>query len=85
MLPIAKDVSPDERQLGLEDIECIKAHFDLLDIRHFYLFHRLKRLSAIGQNMAIDRALQSIDRYLLALPGVQRFAGTTVLHVRKKA
>ncbi len=84
ILPIAKDVSPDERQLGQNDIECIKSRFDVINVRHFYLFHRLRRLFTLGKSSIIDHILQTIDRLFLALPGIGHFAGTIVLQVRKK-
>ncbi len=83
LMPVSKEVSPDERQLGDKDIADIKNRFDIVQVRHFYLLHRLRRFPGLGQLPGMDDALQGIDSWLLGLPGISRFAGTIVMLARK--
>jgi SAM-dependent methyltransferase len=80
--PVEKDISPNERQLGLADLREIAAHFEVLETRYFHLTTRLNRLFS---SRAVQTGLARLDWLLLKLPGVSHFAGTVVLRCRKPA
>lgn len=90
-VPVAKDVSPEERQLGREEIRFLAAQLHDVEERHYYLTARLARLfrfRAAGGGvhpltMKIAFAFGLLDRVLLTLfPSLSRFAGVIVLRGR---
>jgi ubiquinone/menaquinone biosynthesis C-methylase UbiE len=85
--PVEKDISPNERQLGLADLREIANFFEVLETRYFHITTRLNRLfsnqSVLGR--AALASLARLDWLLLKLPGVSHFAGTVVLRCRKPA
>jgi len=84
-LPVEKDVSPDERQLGDADIACIARYLDIEKTRHFYLTQRLAKVLPPPRYPRLNEMLRHLDQWLLAIPGMDRLAGTVVLRARKKS
>jgi SAM-dependent methyltransferase len=82
--PVEKDVSPDERQLSLEEVAHIGERFEIEAIRHFHMLTRLRRLIS-GEGFGLLEPLMSgLDQALLKLPGVERFAGVVAILARKR-
>lgn len=87
-LPVPKEVSENERQLGPDDLACLVGRFELVDDARFVLTSRLRKLLArfLGQGRHIaGNTLARLDSFLfLALPFLKKYAATTVLIARKK-
>lgn len=81
LTPVAKDVSPNERQLEDSDLEGIAARFERCTVRYFYLTARLQRLCPVpALRPMVRKWLLRIDALLLGLvPPLRRFAGAAVL------
>ncbi len=86
--PVAKDISPNERQLNQRDMDQISASFEIVHAKHFYLLSRLIRLWP-ARDSASERVvfgwLNWLDYLLLKIPGVAHFAGQVVLLCKKRA
>lgn len=82
-VPVEKDVSPDERQLGHGDIACIARYLKIEKTRHFYLTQRLGRVLSPQRFPRLNEFLRYLDQALLCVPGMEHFAGTIVLSARK--
>ena len=86
-MPVKKEISPNERQLGAEDLRIIGERFEICDIRFFYLVARLKMALPLkwrGDFLPYIYILHLIDALLLRLPGMNYFAGNVVMLCRKK-
>lgn len=82
---VPKDVSPDERQLSRAEIIRIGEVFQIEEMRHFALLHRLWRIVPRPFQRLTDVVTRWLDRALLLLPGMDQFAGCVVLLVRKRS
>lgn len=87
-VPVAKDASPDERQLDMEDIAYIRRWFAESDAAYFNLFGRLDRLfphaNKIDNGHLVTKsaliAIRSLDRILVTLlPPISKFYGQIVI------
>jgi 2-polyprenyl-3-methyl-5-hydroxy-6-metoxy-1,4-benzoquinol methylase len=76
-LPVPKEVSPDERQLTLDEIRMVRARFPRSRVMYFRGVSRLERLLGNGGRpyWATLLVLRALDRVLFALPGGWRLAG----------
>jgi SAM-dependent methyltransferase len=92
LVPIAKDASPEERQLNGDDLDFLRHLVGAAEIRFFNLFGRLARLfphaNEIDRGHPVTKAalimLLGLDRLLLRLfPGLRRWSGTVVIVARK--
>jgi 2-polyprenyl-3-methyl-5-hydroxy-6-metoxy-1,4-benzoquinol methylase len=92
LVPLEKDVSPDERQLGKDEVDGIAQLLVEPEITYFNIFGRLSRL--LPNRNKIDRGhpitkialicLHGFDRLLLTLvPGFSRWSGVVVIVGRK--
>lgn len=89
--PVPKIVSPDERQLTLEEITTIRARFRESEIVYFNALGRLQRLllgdpptSASVVAQQLTRLLHYADRLLFSVaPGYWRAAGSVVIIGKK--
>lgn len=81
--PVKKEVSPDERQLGQHDIQRIGEVFTIEEIRHYSVLHRFWRVVPQCFHGIFDHVVLRLDRLLLMIPGMDRFAGTVVILARK--
>lgn len=85
LMPIPKIVSPDERQLNLDEIRLICSRFRRSDVAYFNVLGRLDRVlqfrplkgSRVG--WMLTRGLRHADRLLFAVPGGWRAAGSVVI------
>ncbi len=78
---VAKDVSPNERQLSAQEIRQICSRFRESKVRYFYLTSRLCRLMPGGRMRHICKAvLEQVDRVLL--PVLSHFAGAVVIEAK---
>lgn len=87
LAPVSRDISPNERQLGLADIALIEEKFEIVERRYFYLLARLHRFvpgAFPALRAAVRSALAWVDCALLSLPPLRRCAGTLVLVARKR-
>lgn len=82
--PVEKDVSPDERQLGTEDLRATGQRFVIKEQRHFLLLARLRRLLPEAWFPVGERILSILDQALLLIPGVSHFSGVIALLVEKR-
>jgi SAM-dependent methyltransferase len=88
--PVAKIVSPDERQLNADDVSRIRSYFAYTTIRYFNVLGRLQRLF-LGEPpvrsgwlaWGATKSIHYIDRLLLSLPGAWRTAGYVVIRGAK--
>ncbi len=80
-VPVAREGTPDERQLEYADIEPLKQHgFAHIEYQHCYCLERLHRL--FGE--ASRRPLRWLDHYLQALvPPLQSWYGTVLIVARR--
>jgi 2-polyprenyl-3-methyl-5-hydroxy-6-metoxy-1,4-benzoquinol methylase len=86
-MPVEKDVSPDERQLTIADVEYLKGRLDDVEVRYFHLFGRAARLFphrpgtpwSPGTRRAIYALLHADQWVLSAVPPFRRLAGIIVL------
>jgi len=85
LLPVKKDVSPDERQLNHDDLRMIAERLHIENKRHFYLTQRAGRVLSPARFPRLNEALRNLDQALLSLPGMTHLAGTIVLRARKPA
>jgi len=92
LVPLEKDVSPDERQLGKDEVDHIARLLVDAEVTPFNLFGRLSRLfpncNKIDHGHSITKSglmcLHGFDRLLLTLcPGLARWCGTVVIVGRK--
>ena len=81
---IPKDVSPDERQLSWKEIERIGEVFEIEEIRHYSITHRIFRYMPASIEDAVSHFTMVLDQVLLKIPGMKHFAGTVVMLVRKR-
>jgi 2-polyprenyl-3-methyl-5-hydroxy-6-metoxy-1,4-benzoquinol methylase len=88
MIPVSKDVSPDERQLNEEEITFLLDSLERRSVNHFNLFGRLSRL--LPNRHKIDNGhfftkaalkfLRLLDMSLFAVvPSLRRFAGRILI------
>jgi SAM-dependent methyltransferase len=78
---VAKDISPNERQLDARDLERIASRFEKTRVSYFHLLTRLVRLFPAGKAREIARrALGEIDATLL--PALRYFSGAVVIEAR---
>lgn len=82
--PVPKDVSPDERQLAWHEIERIGQVFEIEDIRHYSITHRIFRYVPDFMEKWVSDFTMALDQLLLKIPGMKHFAGTVVMVVRKR-
>ena len=82
--PVEKDVSPDERQLAQHDLKRISEVFEIEEIRHYLLVHRLWRLLPRFLHPVFDYLAIRFDQVLLLIPGMKQFAGAVVILARKR-
>lgn len=80
-IPVSLDLSPNERQLGWDDIRLVESRFNLVERRFFHLSTRLIRL--ISDQRAIhghlSHLLARLDHAMIrAIPGMYRLAGILV-------
>jgi SAM-dependent methyltransferase len=68
-----------ERKLNPTDLQYVSSLFADTEISHFHLMGRLTRILPAG-----DRVYRRLDRILLSLPGVSKFAGTALIVGRAK-
>ncbi len=83
--PVEKDVSPDERQLSADDIHLIGERFVIEEMRHFHLLARLRRVLPDKWLSRTEPLLSCLDQILLAIPGLNHFAGIVAIRARKKS
>lgn len=87
-LPVPKDVSPDERQLSLTEVEYIQSLLKVERIHYFNLLGRLGRL--IPDRMAkwkliVQWCLNFVDHWLFKLaPILTRYAGRVLIVASSK-
>jgi 2-polyprenyl-3-methyl-5-hydroxy-6-metoxy-1,4-benzoquinol methylase len=90
MLPLHTDATPDERPLETSELAVVSRHLRDAEFRYFDFLGRLDRFIIPTLNFekssAVRRAVSSlfrvIDYGLLSMPGVQRLAGSCVIHGR---
>ncbi len=82
--PVEKDVSPDERQLSMKEIQRIHERFEVEEMHYYHLLTRLSRLMSYKQALATAPLLRWIDSALLIIPGVHKFSGAVVILGRKR-
>jgi len=90
MLPLHTDATPDERPLEEPELALVSRHLRDIELRHFDFLGRLDRFiiptGNFEKSSAVRRAVSSvlrvIDYGLLSVPGVQRLAGSCVIHGR---
>lgn len=84
LVPVSKDVSPNERQLTRDDLTRISERFEETEIRYYYLLARIRRLLPGGSRWR--RLLDLIERgdaWLLdRFPPLRHFAGSVVIRCR---
>lgn len=82
-VPVEKDVSPDERQLGPDDIAFIASCLSDVRLRWYRMLSRLVRLlpeaSQHNHRHPVTFALALADWLALSLPPLRRFAGVVVV------
>jgi SAM-dependent methyltransferase len=90
-LPVPKDASPDERQLGQGDLDFLTEVFASCDFTYFNLFARLTRFIPYGNQteghpfaMAAVLSLSFLDRAMAAISPLRRYYGSIVM-IGKKA
>jgi len=81
---VKKEVTTDERQLSSEEIEAIRSRFEVVDLRHFYVAARLRRLVPNCSRNVLIPLLEWLDRGLLLLPGMHRFSGLVTMRARSR-
>lgn len=92
-VPVAKNVSPDERQLDEQEISLITAFFDESGIQYYRVLERLERLlphiaeHGIRQRLVtlLSRLLRILDRGILLMPGTWRLAGRVLITGTRKS
>ena len=82
--PIPKDVSPDERQLSWAEIQRIGEVFEIEEIRHYAITHRIFRYVPAFMEDWVSNFTLVLDQLLLLIPGMSHIAGTVVMLVRKR-
>lgn len=90
MLPLHTDATPDERPLETGELAVVSRHLRDAEFRYFDFLGRLDRFIIPSLNFekssVVRRAVSSlcrvIDYGLLSMPGVQRLAGSCVIHGR---
>jgi len=82
--PVPKDVSPDERQLSWAEIQRIGEVFEIEEIRHYSITHRIFRYVPAFMEETVSNWTAVLDQLLLKIPGMKHFAGTIVMLVRKR-
>ena len=91
LLPVDKEVSPDERQLSREEVESLCAPLERPRVFYYRLFSRLCRLLPHADNIEehpltgmVVRFLFRLDSWLLAaIPFLRRFAGHVLIVGRR--
>jgi SAM-dependent methyltransferase len=85
LVPVAKDVSPNERQLDRSDLDKIASRFEEVEECCFYLFARVRRL--MPQRPWARPLVDWIEKMDAALlrrcPALTKFAGTVVIRARR--
>jgi len=81
LMPVKKDISPNERQLNQADLEMIAARFERVQMEVFYLLGRVRRLLPAGLRAGgMMAGIEKLDAFLLRnLPCLRPMAGTMVL------
>ena len=82
--PVEKDVSPDERQLSMAEVQRIHERFEVEEMRYYHFLTRLSRLMPYKLALATAPLLRWIDAALLSIPGVSKFSGAVVILGRKR-
>jgi 2-polyprenyl-3-methyl-5-hydroxy-6-metoxy-1,4-benzoquinol methylase len=89
-VPVHTEATPGERPLVQAELDLVSSYFRSLRIRYYTLCNRLDRFILVAGNYErspvvrrfLFGAVALLDTALLAIPGVQRLAGTCVLYGR---
>jgi len=86
LLPIRKDVTPDERQLSRREVDLIANSFRLREARYFHLFGRLARLiPEFPGRLGVLKLINAVDAALFTVaPFLKRYAGRVLIVAGKK-
>lgn len=83
VVPVEKDVSPDERQLDNTDLAKLSKSLPFEKQRYFYLTQRLGRVFRPAKFPRLNQIFRVFDQWLLKIPGLNYFAGSIVILARR--